>query len=199
MAKKKSTSSAGQKPNPKEPNEFYEVRKSGVHGYGGFAKQDLKKGTRITEYLGDRVSHKEADQRYEDHDENDNHTFLFIVNQRTVIDAGVNGNNARFINHQCDPNCTSVIEDGRVWIETIRAVKKGEELGYNYEIGREKNDPENVDEIYACRCGSPKCRGTMLSPPTRAEYLQQLERERKKKKKKSAQKGGKRTRSAKKK
>jgi uncharacterized protein len=86
-----------------------------------------------------------------------------------------------------------------VWIETIRAVKKGEELGYNYEIGREKNDPENVDEIYACRCGSPKCRGTMLSPPTRAEYLQQLERERKKKKKKSAQKGGKRTRSAKKK
>jgi SET domain-containing protein len=201
MAKKKSTSSAGQKPNPKEPNEFYEVRKSGVHGYGGFAKQDLKKGTRITEYLGDRISHKEADQRYEDHDESDNHTFLFIVNRRTVIDAGVNGNNARFINHQCDPNCTSVIEDGRVWIETIRPVKKGEELGYNYEIGREKNDPENVDEIYACRCGSPKCRGTMLSPPTRAEYLKQLER--KKKRKKSAQKGGrksgKRTRSAKKK
>jgi SET domain-containing protein len=199
MARKKSTSSAGQKPNPKEPNAFYEVRKSGVHGYGGFAKQDLKKGTRITEYLGDRISHKEADQRYEDHDESDNHTFLFIVNQRTVIDAGVGGNNARFINHQCDPNCTSVIEDSRVWIETIRAVKKGEELGYNYEIGREKNDPENVDEIYACRCGSPKCRGTMLSPPTRAEYLRQLERERKKKKKKSARKGGKRTRSAKKK
>ena len=63
MAKKKSTSSAGQKPNPKEPNEFYEVRKSGVHGYGGFAKQDLKKGQRITEYLGDRVSHKEADEQ----------------------------------------------------------------------------------------------------------------------------------------
>jgi SET domain-containing protein len=199
MAKKKSTSSAGQKPDPKERNEFYVVRKSGVHGYGGFAKQDLKKGTRITEYLGDRISHKEADERYEDHDENDNHTFLFIVNRRTVIDAGVNGNNARFINHQCDPNCTSVIEDGRVWIETIRPVKKGEELGYNYEIGREKNDPENVDEIYACRCGSPKCRGTMLSPPTRAEYLKQLERERKKKQKKSARKGGKRTRSAKKK
>jgi SET domain-containing protein len=199
MAKKKSTTSAGQKPDFKEQNEFYEVRKSGVHGYGGFAKKDLKKGTRITEYLGDRISHKEADERYEDHDENDNHTFLFIVNRRTVIDAGVGGNNARFINHQCDPNCTSVIEDGRVWIETIRDVKKGEELGYNYEIGREKNDPENVDEIYACRCGSPKCRGTMLSPPTRAEYLKQLERERKKKQKKSAQKRGKRTRSAKKK
>ena len=199
MAKKKNTSSAGQKPDLKEPNEFYAVRKSGVHGYGGFAKQDLKKGTRFTEYLGDRISHKEADERYEDHDESDNHTFLFIVNRRTVIDAGVGGNNARFINHQCDPNCTSVIEDNRVWLETIRDVKKGEELGYNYEIGREKDDPENVDEIYACRCGSPKCRGTMLSPPTRAQYLKQLERKRKKKKKKSAQKGGKRTRSAKKK
>ena len=167
MATKSSTSSDGQKPDRSEQNEFYEVRRSGVHGYGGFAKKDLKKGTRFTEYLGDRITHKEADKRYEDHDENDNHTFLFIVDKRTVIDAGVNGNNARFINHQCDPNCESTTEKGRVWIETIRAVKKGEELGYDYQIGREKDDPENVDEIYACRCGSPKCRGTMLWPAKR--------------------------------
>ena len=199
MAKQKSTSSAGQKPDLREPNAHYEVRKSGVHGYGGFAKRDLKKGTRVTEYLGDRISHKEADQRYEDHDESDNHTFLFIVDKRTVIDAGVGGNNARFINHQCDPNCESTIEKGRVWIETIRDVKKGEELGYDYQIGREKNDPENVEEIYACRCGSAKCRGTMLWPPKREQFLKSLARKRKKKKKKSAQKGGKRTRSAKKK
>jgi SET domain-containing protein len=194
MAKPKSTSSAGQKPNKAEPNEFYEVRRSGVHGYGGFAKQDLKKGTRVTEYLGDRISHKEADQRYEDHDENDNHTFLFIVDKRTVIDAGVGGNNARFINHQCDPNCESTIEKGRVWIETVRAVKKGEELGYDYQIGREKDDPENVDVIYACRCGSPKCRGTMLWPAKRED----LDKKKRKKKKKVATKAGKK-RSAKKK
>jgi SET domain-containing protein len=194
MAKPKSTSSAGQKPNKAEPNEFYEVRRSGVHGYGGFAKQDLKKGTRVTEYLGDRISHKEADQRYEDHDENDNHTFLFIVDKRTVIDAGVGGNNARFINHQCDPNCESTIEKGRVWIETVRAMKKGEELGYDYQIGREKDDPENVDVIYACRCGSPKCRGTMLWPAKRED----LDKKKRKKKKKVATKAGKK-RSAKKK
>jgi SET domain-containing protein len=169
MAKPKSTSSAGQKPNRAEPNPFYEVRRSGVHGYGGFAKKDLKKGTRITEYLGDRISHQEADKRYEDHDENDNHTFLFIVDKRTVIDAGVGGNNARFINHQCDPNCESTIEKGRVWIEAIRSIKAGEELGYDYQIGREKDDPENVDEIYACRCGSPQCRGTMLWPAKRSD------------------------------
>ena len=80
---------------------------------------------------------------------------------------GVGGNDARFINHQCDPNCESTIEKGRVFIDAIRSIAKGEELGYDYQIGREKGDPPNVDEIYACRCGSPKCRGTMLWPPKR--------------------------------
>ena len=116
----------------------------------------IAKGTRIIEYLGDRISHEEADKRYEDHDENDNHTFLFIVDKRTVIDAGVGGNDARFINHQCDGNCESVIEKGRVFIDAARDIEAGEELGYDYQIGREKDDPANVDEIYACRCGSPQ-------------------------------------------
>jgi uncharacterized protein len=145
------------------------VRRSKVHGSGVFAVAPIKKGTRIIEYLGDRVSHKEADRRYDDHDVNDNHTFLFIVSRRTVIDAGVNGNAARFINHQCDPNCESVVDSKlrRVFIDAIRNIKPGDELGYDYQIGREKGDPPNVDEIYACRCGASKCRGTMLWPPKR--------------------------------
>ncbi len=143
---------------------WIEVRESPIHGSGVFAARRIPKGTRVIEYLGDRITHKEADDRYEDHDPNDNHTFLFIVDRRTVIDAGVNGNAARFINHSCDGNCTSVIEQRRVFIESTREIAKGEELGYDYEIGREKDDPENVDEIFACRCGSPKCRGTMLYP-----------------------------------
>ena len=142
-----------------------EVRNSPVHGRGVFAVQPIKKGTRILEYLGDRVSHEAADKRYEDHDENDNHTFLFIVDKKTVIDAGVGGNDARFINHQCEGNCESVIENRRVFIDSLRDIAVGEELGYDYEIGRDKDDPPNVDEIYACRCGSPQCRGTMLWPP----------------------------------
>jgi len=141
-----------------------EVRNSPVHGRGVFAVQPIKKGARIIEYLGDRVSHEAADKRYEDHDENDNHTFLFIVDKHTVIDAGVGGNDARFINHQCEGNCESVIENRRVFIDATRDISPGQELGYDYEIGREKDDPPNVDEIYACRCGSPKCRGTMLWP-----------------------------------
>jgi SET domain-containing protein len=146
-----------------------EVRNSPVHGRGVFAVAPISKGTRIIEYLGDRVSHKAADERYEDHDENDNHTFLFIVDKHTVIDAGVGGNDARFINHQCSGNCESVIENRRVFIDATRDIAAGEELGYDYEIGREKDDPPNVDEIYACRCGSPQCRGTMLWPAKKPE------------------------------
>jgi len=146
-----------------------EVRNSPVHGRGVFAVALITKGTRIIEYLGDRVSHKAADDRYADHDENDNHTFLFIVDKHTVIDAAVGGNDARFINHQCSGNCESVIENRRVFIDATRDIAPGQELGYDYEIGREKDDPPNVDEIYACRCGSPQCRGTMLWPPKKKE------------------------------
>jgi SET domain-containing protein len=142
-----------------------EVRDSGVHGRGVFAVAHIPKGTRILEYLGDRVSHDAADARYEDHDENDNHTFLFIVDKNTVIDAAVGGNDARFINHQCAGNCESVIAHRRVFIDATRDIAPGEELGYDYEIGRDKDDPPNVDEIYACRCGSKQCRGSMLWPP----------------------------------
>ena len=145
------------------------VRNSRIHGRGVFAARRIRKGTRIIEYVGERLSHEAADKRYEDHDPNDNHTFLFIVDKKTVIDAGVGGNAARFINHSCDGNCESVIEKGRVWIEATRTIQPGQELGYDYEIGREPDDPDDVDEIFDCRCGSPKCRGTMLWPPERTD------------------------------
>ncbi len=145
------------------------VRGSEVHGRGVFAVAPIKKGTRVIEYLGDRITHKAADARYEDHDESDNHTFLFIVDNHTVIDATVGGNDARFINHQCDGNCDSVIENRRVFIDAVRDIAPGEELGYDYQIGRDKDDPPNVDEIYACRCGSAACRGSMLWPPKKTE------------------------------
>ena len=143
---------------------WIEVRDSPIHGKGVFAARRIPKGTRVIEYLGDRITHKQADDRYVDHDPNDNHTFLFIVDRHVVIDAGVGGNGARFINHSCDGNCESIIQERRVFIESTRLIEKGEELGYDYEIGREKDDPDDVDEIFACRCGSPKCRGTMLYP-----------------------------------
>ena len=143
------------------------VRRSRLHGRGVFALRRIRKGTRVIEYLGDRVSHGEADSRYSHKPVEDNHTFLFIVNRTTVIDGGANGNDARYINHSCDPNCESLIEDRRVFIEAIRTIQPGEELTYDYQIGRDKQDPANVDEIYACRCGARSCRGSMLWPPKR--------------------------------
>ena len=105
--------------------------------------------------------------RYEHKPISDNHTVLFIVDRSVVIDGGANGNEARFINHSCDPNCESLIDDGRVFIEAIRTIQPGEEITYDYQIGRDRADPPNVDEIFACRCGAQRCRGSMLWPPRR--------------------------------
>ena len=141
---------------------LFEVRHSRIHGYGVFAARRIRKGTTVIEYLGERVSHDEADARYEDKDPNDNHTFLFTVDSKTVIDGGVGGNEARYINHGCDPNCTSTAEKKRIYVEAIRTIQPGEELAYDYQIERDAEDPPNVDEIFACRCGAAKCRGSML-------------------------------------
>lgn len=143
---------------------LFEVRHSPIHGYGVFALRRIRKGTTVTEYLGERVSHEEADARYEDKDPDDNHTFLFTVDSKTVIDGGVGGSDSRFINHGCEPNCESTTLNKRIYIEAIRTIQPGEELAYDYQIERDSGDPANVDEIFACRCGAAKCRGTMLLP-----------------------------------
>jgi uncharacterized protein len=152
------------------------VRRSKVHGSGVFAAQRIRKGQRIMEYLGERISHAEADRRYENKDASDNHTFLFIVDRKTVIDAGAGGNEARLINHSCEPNCESVIESRRVFIEALRSIAPGEELAYDYQIQRDKDDPANVDEVFACRCRAENCRGTMLWPAKRATTSKQRKR-----------------------
>ena len=172
------------------------VRDSNVHGRGVFATRRIEKGERIIEYLGERVSHDEADRRYELKDDNDSHTFLFIVDSKTVIDAGTDGNEARFFNHSCDPNCESVVEKRRVFIEAIRAIEPGEEMTYDYQIYRDHDDPENIDEIFACRCGFTNCRGTMLWPPEPKKKKRSKSAAKKKKgtvAKKSAAGGGKKT------
>ena len=71
----------------KRSQPLFEVRNSPVHGRGVFALRRIRKGTTVVEYLGDRVSHEEVDERYVDKLEDDNHTFLFTVDTRLVIDA----------------------------------------------------------------------------------------------------------------
>ena len=145
---------------PKKP--LFEVRHSRVHGRGVFALRRIRKGTNIIEYLGERVSHELADERYADKDPMDGHTFLFTVDAKTVIDAGVNGNEARFVNHGCDPNCQTVQIGKRIFIEAIRTIRPGEELAYDYRIQRDADDPADVDIVFRCLCGAKNCRGSML-------------------------------------
>jgi hypothetical protein len=145
----------------------FEIRRSGIQGRGGFATRRIKRGERIGEYTGERVSQSEADRRYDDDAMARHHTFLFAVTSRTVIDAAVGGNDTRFINHSCDPNCDAVIERGRVFIDACKPIAEGEELFYDYSYEREKDAGPDVESQYPCWCGTAKCRGTILMPKKR--------------------------------
>lgn len=169
------------KPAPVLNSPLVEARDSKIHGRGVYAILPIKKGMRIMEYLGERITHAEADARYEKKGEDDGHTFLFIASNRTVIDAGVDGNDARFINHSCHANCETVIENSRVFIDAIRNIKPGEELGYDYQLTWESTDDPAELALYACRCGAKKCRGTMLD----REPTDKREADKKKAKKKA--------------
>lgn len=141
---------------------LFEVRHSTIHGYGVFALRRIRKNTELIEYLGERISHAEADRRYENKAEDDNHTFLFTVDARTVIDADHGGNEARYFNHSCDPNCESYSHQRRIFIKAVRTIQPGEEMFYDYEISRDPSDPPDIDAVFACRCGAAGCRGSML-------------------------------------
>jgi SET domain-containing protein len=146
-----------------KPARPYAVRRSAIHGRGVFATRTLRKGADIIEYRGERISMKEADRRPPSDPDNPYHTFLFELDDGRVIDAGVRGNAARWINHSCAPNCEPYEDDeGRVYIAAKRTIRKGEELAYDYRLNVPGRITNSVREAYACRCGAPRCRGTML-------------------------------------
>jgi hypothetical protein len=152
--------------NPKKiarPRPFV-IRTSSIQGKGAFAKEQIRKGTRLIEYTGERITHEEANDRYPDEDMDRHHTFLFEVDDDTVVDAAAGGNAARFINHSCDPNCETVIEDGRIFVDAIRPIKPGQELTYDYAYILEERHSPAVKKRYPCYCGKKKCRGTILAP-----------------------------------
>ena len=141
----------------------YVVHRSPVHGRGVFASRTIRKGADIVEYRGQRITMKEADRRPDSDPDNPYHTFLFELDDGRVIDAAVRGNAARWINHSCEPNCEPYEDDdGRVFIAAKRTIRKGEELGYDYRLNVDGRIPQAMRAAYECRCGSRRCRGTML-------------------------------------
>lgn len=158
--------------NGREP--LYVVRKSRIHGRGVFAARRIRKGTRIVEYTGERIGNKEADRRYDDDKMKRHHTFLFTLDNKTVIDGAIEtgGGDASYINHSCEPNCEAVITGKRIFIHALGTIEPGDELAYDYQYERTgKNDAE-LEKFYVCRCGAPGCRGSIMKPakkrPSRA-------------------------------
>tara|TARA_Y100001960_G_scaffold174759_1_gene183354 strand:+ start:1373 stop:1960 length:588 start_codon:yes stop_codon:yes gene_type:complete len=150
-------------------NKYLNFRKSKIHNYGAYAKQDIRKGTKIIEYIGQAITKKRAQELLED-----GNGYVFTINKNFDIDGSVQWNPARYINHGCDANAESDIVDDRVWIIATRKIRKGEEILYNYNY-----DLEDAFDN-PCNCGSDKCVGYIVGD----EYWGKLEKLVAKKKKK---------------
>ncbi|PUE20847.1 SET domain-containing protein-lysine N-methyltransferase [Limnohabitans sp. MMS-10A-160] len=146
-----------------------QVRRSGVHGKGVFALQDLAEGETLIEYVGEIISWDEAQDRHPHDPKDPNHTFYFHVNEDKVIDALHGGNSSRWINHSCDPNCEADEDNERVFIKALRNIKAGEELNYDYGLIIDEPYTKKLKAEYPCWCGAKNCRGTLLSPKDRAD------------------------------
>ncbi len=127
-------------------------KKSPIHGWGGFARANIRKGKRIIEYVGKKLTKAEAEQALEN-----SNCYIFTVNDEFDLDGSVDWNPARFLNHSCNPNCESDIKRNRVWIYALKTIKKGEELTYNY--GHDLDD--YLDR--PCLCGTANCAGYMVA------------------------------------
>ena len=157
----------------------FAIRRSRIAGRGAFARRRIRKGQLIIEYVGEIISQKESDRRYpEDGKLVRHHTFLFEIDDKHVIDAAVNGNEARFINHSCQPNCDAIDEDGRIFIYANKNIQPGVELAYDYRYARDSKDGAKDEALYPCRCGSPRCRGTILERKRRKRKPHKRKRQR---------------------
>lgn len=140
------------------------VRDSAIHGMGVFATRNIRCGDYIMDYVGRIIPEDQADALYGDGNEPEGIVLLFTLENGTVIDGAVGGNDARFINHSCKPNCETYLDGDRVTIYAISDIRKGEELTYDYHLTVDPDSDRDAERArYACRCGADNCRGSMLT------------------------------------
>lgn len=141
------------------------VSSGGIHGRCVFAGEDIKKGKRVIEYVGERISKSVAEKRIEAIDEKAERTgkvatyYIFELNKKHDIDGDVSYNRAKYINHSCDPNCESDVIRGKIWVLAIKDIKKGEELTYDYAFEFDKDNLKDTP----CHCGAKNCVGYIMS------------------------------------
>lgn len=150
---------------------FHVIRRSSIHNLGVFAARPIPKGARILEYTGEKITKAESTRRANALLEEAAKTgggavYIFTLNKKYDIDGNRPDNDARLINHSCDPNCEAQIIRGRIWIIALRDIAEGEELSFNYGFDLE------CWEDHPCRCGSPKCVGYIVA----REYWPKLRR-----------------------
>ena len=157
---------------------MWKVKKSKVHGAGIFATRDIKKNTKIIQYIGDKVTKSEGDKRSAQrikkylNSEKTGSVYIFELNKKYDIDGYVKRNNARYINHSCAPNCEVDIIDNEIWIQSIKKIKKGEELSYDYGYSFDKDDYKD----HICKCGSKNCIGFIISSEEWPKYLKHIKK-----------------------
>ncbi len=128
------------------------IRSSAIHAAGCYATAPIRKGARVAEYTGHKMTKDQADVRYEDSPV----TYLFGLGDGSIVIDGHSA--AMFINHSCSPNCETEEIGGRIWIKAMRTIAPGEEITYDYCLYDGAGDDRAI-----CNCGTRKCRGTMYS------------------------------------
>ena len=170
-------------------SEWIEVRNSAIHNKGVFAAKDIPKDTKIIEYVGKKVTKKDADEVYErdfeiskSNPENEGGVYLFELDKGYDIDGNVSWNTARLMNHTCNPNCETDIVNRKVWVVASKDIKKGQELGYDY--GFEIDDWEN----HPCKCGAKNCIGYIIKQESWIKLRKKIAKKRKRDKRKAKKK-----------
>ncbi len=154
-------------------SEYILKRKSPIHGYGIFAKKDIPNGTRIIEYVGEKITKAEAERRgpalieYAQNHKELGAVYLFELNKKYDVDGHVWYNTAKYINHSCEPSCETDIIRGKIWIIATRDIKKGEEVFYNYGYDLD------LYQDHPCLCGTARCVGYIV----KEDYWKQLKKE----------------------
>lgn len=143
-------------------SEWVEVRNSLIHGSGVFAAKDIPNETRVVEYLGEHIDKEESEKRAweqiaKSQETGEASVFIFTLDDEWDIDGNFEWNTARLINHSCEPNCETWIEDDQIFVYALREIKKGEELTFNY--GFEADTYED----HPCLCGTDRCVGYIVS------------------------------------
>ena len=140
----------------------YSVRRSPIHGRGLFARTPYTPGDLVGEYQGRLIDVSEEGETSSAAIDDPAYTLLFAIDETHTIDAGVNGNSIRFMNHSCEPNCEATVDGAQVFVHAVTTIRPGEELSYDYNL--RPGDASDWFEEYACRCGSKNCRRTMVDP-----------------------------------